>query len=153
MAYLTISQAARQVGLRASAIRYYEEVGILAPAPRAGGQRRYDSAVVHRLAVVRRAQEVGFTLAEIRELFCGFPRSMPVSARWKAMANRKLVELEAKIDQMRSMQELLQNLQNRCACHTVEQCGAGILQRGFRERVAVNSTRRRGGAEESAEKA
>ena len=60
---------------RASAIRYYEQIGILAPARRVSGQRRYDETVLYRLAVVRRAQEAGFTLEEIRRLFFGFSQN------------------------------------------------------------------------------
>lgn len=125
---LTISEVARQVGLRTSAIRYYEEIGILAPARRVSGQRRYDDTVLYRLAVVRRAQEAGFTLDEIRRLFFGFVPSMPISQRWKKIAERKIVELDARIAQIQSMRALLKKLQSCCECETVERCGAGILR-------------------------
>ena len=127
-AQISISQVARQVGLRASAIRYYEEVGILAPARRVSGQRRYDETVLYRLAVVRRAQEAGFTLDEIRRLFFGFSQSTPVSERWKKIAERKLVELDARIEQIQSMRTLLKKLRSCCECETVEKCGEGILK-------------------------
>jgi DNA-binding transcriptional MerR regulator len=125
---LTISEVAREVGLRTSAIRYYEEIGILAPAPRVSGQRRYDDTVLYRLAVVRRAQEAGFTLDEIRQLFFGFVPSTPISQRWKKIAERKMVELDARIEQIQSMRTLLKKLQSCCECETVERCGAGILR-------------------------
>jgi DNA-binding transcriptional MerR regulator len=131
MAQLAISELARQVGLRASTIRYYEQIGLLTPARRVSGQRRYDLSTVHRLAMVRRAQEVGFSLTEIRGLFFGFQQSVPVSARWKALAARKLLELDAKMEKIQMMKELLERIQSRCGCDTVEQCGARILQRGF----------------------
>src|SRR6267378_8375728 len=70
---LAISDVARVFGLRTSAIRYYEQIGILPPPIRKNGQRRYDNSALFRLAVVQRAQESGFTLDEIRELFFGFP--------------------------------------------------------------------------------
>ena len=129
MAQLSISEVARQAGLRASAIRYYEQIGILAPARRVSGQRRYEMAAVHRLAVVRRAQEAGFSLTEIRRLFFGFQPSLPVSERWKSLAARKLVELDEQIEKIRLMKELLQRIQSRCGCETIEQCGAAILRR------------------------
>jgi len=113
--------------LRPSAIRYYEEIGILAPARRVSGQRRYDQTVLYRLAVVRRAQEAGFTLDEIRELFFGFSPSTPVSQRWKKIAERKMLELDARLKQIQSMKSLLRKLQTCCECETVERCGAGIL--------------------------
>ena len=56
MAQWSISEIGRKVGLRASAIRYYEQIGILEPARRVSGQRRYNETVLYRLAVVRRAR-------------------------------------------------------------------------------------------------
>ena len=131
MEQLSISEVARQVGLRASAIRYYEQMKILAPARRVSGQRRYDASVLHQLAVLRRAQQVGFTLDEIRQLFFGFGKSTPISARWRKIAERKLLELDARLKEVQGMQDLLQRLQNCCRCETVEQCGAGILRGGL----------------------
>ena len=128
MPQLSISEVARQVGLRASAIRYYEKLGILTPARRVGGQRRYDMATVHQLAVLRRAQEVGFTLEEVRELFFGLGK---ISTKWKNVAKKKMIELDSRMEQIRTMKELLQRLEDRCQCDTVEQCGAGILRRGI----------------------
>jgi MerR family transcriptional regulator, redox-sensitive transcriptional activator SoxR len=124
----SISEVARQVGLSASAIRYYEQIGILLPPRRVSGQRRYDDTVLYRLAVVRTAQDAGFTLDEIRRLFFGFIQSTPISQRWRKIAERKMVELDAKIEQFQSMKSLLATLQNCCECETVERCGAGILR-------------------------
>jgi MerR family redox-sensitive transcriptional activator SoxR len=126
----SISEIGRRVGLRASAIRYYEEIGILEPARRVSGQRRYDEAVV------RRAQEAGFTLDEIRQLFFGFSPSTPVSQRWKKIAERKMVELDARIEQIQSMRRLLRKLETCCECETVERCGAGILGKPMVTRAA-----------------
>jgi MerR family redox-sensitive transcriptional activator SoxR len=123
---MTISELGRKIGLRASAIRYYEQIGILAPTRRVSGQRRYDETVLYRLAVVRRAQDAGFTLDEIRQLFFGFSPSTPVSARWRKIAQRKMMELDARIEQIESMRTLLKKMQACCKCETVERCGAGI---------------------------
>src|SRR5437660_5066476 len=128
MAKLTISEVARQVGLRPSAIRYYEQRKLLLPPQRVSGQRRYDDAVLYRLAVVRRAQEAGFSLDEIRQLFFGFRPAMPISARWQKLAEGKIAELNARMARIQSMKDLLERLQTRCQCETVDQCGAGILR-------------------------
>lgn len=77
----SISEVATQVGLRPSAIRYYERIGILPPAQRVSGQRRYDNTVLHRLAVIQRARQTGFTLGEVKELFFGFRAGAPPSIR------------------------------------------------------------------------
>jgi len=124
MAQWSISEIGRKAGLRASAIRYYEQIGILEPARRVSGQRRYDDRVLYRLAVVRRAQEAGFSLDEIRQLFFGFSHSTPISQRWKRIAQRKMAELDARMEQIQSMRTLLQKLDTCCECETVERCGS-----------------------------
>jgi MerR family redox-sensitive transcriptional activator SoxR len=128
MAQLTISEVARQVGVRPSAIRYYEQRKVLPPARRVSGQRRYDDTTVYRLAVVRRAQDAGFSLDEVRQLFFGFRESTPISERWRKIAEGKIAELETRMAQIQSMKDLLQSLTTRCRCETVDQCGAGILR-------------------------
>lgn len=131
MAQFTISEVARQIGIRPSAIRYYEQMKILPPTRRISGQRRYDIGAVYQLAVLRRAQEVGFTLDEIRRLFSGFRKSTPISLRWRKIAEAKQIELDAQMSRIQSMKELLGKLQTRCQCDTLAQCGAGILRAGF----------------------
>jgi MerR family redox-sensitive transcriptional activator SoxR len=140
MAQLSISEVARQVGLRPSAIRYYEQMRILSPARRVSGQRRYDVGVVYQLAVLRRAQEVGFSLDEIRQLFFGFGKSTPLSTRWNKIAEKKLAELDARLAKIQTMKDLLHRLQECCRCDTVDQCGAGILRGGF-PRVRAHARR------------
>ena len=131
MPELTISDVARSVGMRPSAIRYYERIKLLPQPKRVRGQRRYDSGTIHQLAVLRRAQQAGFTLDEIARLFSGFKESGPISARWNKIAETKMVELDREISRIQKMKELLRSLQTGCHCDTVNQCGAGILKSGF----------------------
>ncbi len=130
MSQLTISEVARQVGLRSSAIRYYEHLGILPAACRVSGQRRYDRTVLYRLAVVQQARQAGFALDEIRTLFFGFQDGTRAEARWRKLADRKLVELDAISDQISSMQALLKRMKAKCHCKTLEICGRAILESG-----------------------
>ena len=74
---MAISEVARVFGLRTSAIRYYEQIGILPRPMRKNGQRCYDHSALFRVAVVQRARETGFTLEEIRELFFGISARDP----------------------------------------------------------------------------
>src|ERR1022692_3129714 len=131
MLRLTISEVARQVGLQPSAIRYYERVGILVPAQRIGGQRRYDTTVLYRLAVIQRALQTGFTLDEIRELFFGFRDAAPASLRWQKLSRSKLGELEELMGQIKTMRQLLQKMMDCCRCDTLDQCGRGIFRKGL----------------------
>lgn len=127
----TISEVARQIGMQPSAIRYYERIGVLVPAQRVGGQRRYDTTVLHRLAVVQRARQTGFTLEEIRELFFGFRDAAPASQRWQKLSRRKLAELEELMGQIKTMQQLLRKMMDCCRCETLDQCGRGIFGKGL----------------------
>ena|SRR5256885_16149225 len=128
MPELTISEVARRAGLRPSTIRYYEQIGILLPARRMSGQRRYDGAVLRRLAVIQRARQTGFTLDEIRELFFGFAVATPPSKRWQKLSRRKLAELDEAVGRIRTMQNLLRRLEN-CRCDALDECGERLLQR------------------------
>jgi MerR family transcriptional regulator, redox-sensitive transcriptional activator SoxR len=119
---MTIGQVAKEAGLRASAIRFYEKAGLLPRPLRASGQRRYDAGVLARLAVVKRAKDCGFTLEEARQLFNdrGRPRE-----RWERVAMKKVAELDALMQKIAAMKELLEK---RCACSDLDECGRRILE-------------------------
>jgi MerR family redox-sensitive transcriptional activator SoxR len=91
---MTIGQVAKEAGLAASAIRFYEHAGVLPKPMRIGGRRHYDSSVLERLAVLERAKACGFSLAEARQLFYGFRGDTPPSQRWQMLAQRKIAELD-----------------------------------------------------------
>jgi MerR family redox-sensitive transcriptional activator SoxR len=131
MPQLTISEVARQVGLQPSAIRYYEQIGILVPAQRISGQRRYDTTVLYRLAVIQQARQTGFTLDEIRELFFGFRDAAPASQRWQKLSRRKLTELDELTGQIKTMRRLIEKMMDCCHCDTLDQCGRGIFKSGI----------------------
>jgi MerR family redox-sensitive transcriptional activator SoxR len=131
MASLTISQVAKRVGMQTSAIRYYEQIGLLEAAERVGGQRRYDAGVFYRLSIIQRAQQAGFTLKEVHELLTGFVEGTPASKRWKQLSTKKLKELEAKMSEILFMQGLLKDMMDKCTCDTLETCGKGIFQKAL----------------------
>ncbi len=128
MPELTISEVARQVGLQASAIRYYERIGLLPRAPRVSGQRRYDTTALYRLAIIQRARQLGFTLSEIRHLFFGFRDITRPSERWRTLSQRKLAELDDLMDGIKAVRGVLRKLMTKCQCDTLDQCGKGIFQ-------------------------
>jgi MerR family redox-sensitive transcriptional activator SoxR len=118
---LTIGEVARQAGTATSAIRYYEEIGLLPPPARVNGRRRYNRSAIERLYVIERAQQAGFTLGEIRELFFGFAVGTHPNVRWEALTQRKLAEIEEQLRRLQAMQALLREGM-RCGCLTMEQC-------------------------------
>src|SRR5579859_5078946 len=119
---MKIGQLAARAGLGPSAIRYYEKIGLLAPAERAGGQRRYSSDALDRLLLIRFAGEMDFTLAEIKLFLNGFRENTPVSARWRKLTTRKIAELQHRLLFTRRLLNLLQRLQTRCHCVQLHQC-------------------------------
>src|SRR5215210_6906917 len=130
---MSIGQVASRAGVRPSALRYYESVGLLPPPERKNGRRRYDGEVLRevldRLAVVRVAQQAGFTISEIRMLLDGFAEDTPPSERWRVLAQAKLPEVEALVERALGMKELLER-GLRCECLSIDDCaliGKGAL--------------------------
>lgn len=118
---MAIGEVARRAGINASAIRYYEKSGLLENPERVNGRRRYGPEVLELLAVVRVAQQAGFTIAETRTLLHGFSAETPPSERWRQLAAEKLPELETLIERTLAMKSLLeQGL--RCECLSLEDC-------------------------------
>ena len=124
---MTIGQVAKAARLRASAIRFYEKAGLLPKPIRASGQRRYDSSILEVLAVLEHAKSCGFTLEETRQLFNGFRNEPHLSMRWKTLAHKKILELDAMAQRIAVMKGLLVKIQ-ACRCIDVHQCGRGILR-------------------------
>jgi MerR family redox-sensitive transcriptional activator SoxR len=117
----SIGEVAARAGLKRSAIRYYEQIGLLPKAPRMSGRRRYDASVLTRLSIIDLAQRAGFTLAETRTLLHGFAPQAPPSERWQALARDKLAELDALIERATGMKRLLQQ-GLRCGCPSLQEC-------------------------------
>jgi MerR family redox-sensitive transcriptional activator SoxR len=138
MPQLTITEVARPVGLQASAIRYYERIGLLPAAQRVSGQRRYDTTALYRLAIIQWARQLGFTLDEIRRLFFGFRNVTRASERWQTLSRKKLAELDGLMDGIKTVRRLLKKMMQNCRCDTLEQCGKGIFRRGYPD-VGVKS--------------
>jgi MerR family redox-sensitive transcriptional activator SoxR len=138
MPQLAISEVAQQVGLQASAIRYYERIGLLPPAQRVSGQRRYDTSALYRLAIIQWARRLGFTLDEIRQLFLGFRNVTRAPQRWQTLSRKKLAELDGLMDGIKTVRRLLKKMMQNCRCDTLEQCGKGIFRSGSAD-VVVKS--------------
>ena len=120
---MQIGELARRAGIQASAVRYYESIGLLAPASRVRGRRVFDQDALERLAVIGFAKQLGFTLTEVRELFGGFRVD-----RWRPLAVRKLSELDAMSSRIQIMRTLLQKVV-RCGCVDVESCGRTLMSK------------------------
>jgi MerR family redox-sensitive transcriptional activator SoxR len=103
----TIGEVARQVGIRPSALRYYERIGLV-PAPhRVNGQRRYDEETIRHIRFVLLAQRAGYTIAEQQRLLWGFDEQVPPATRWRALASAKLAELNEVIARAEAIKRVI----------------------------------------------
>ncbi len=123
---MTIGEVAERAELAASTLRYYESAGLLRPPARSNGRRRYGEDVFRRLTAIKVAREAGFTIAEVRTLLGSVEEGEPISARWRELAQQKLVEVEALMERARGMKRLLEEGLN-CGCVSFDDCG--LLQR------------------------
>jgi MerR family redox-sensitive transcriptional activator SoxR len=123
MEQMTIGELAARAGIATSAVRYYERVGVLEPARRVRGKRRYDPDVLTRLALVRMAQEAGFTIEEIRTLVSEFPEGTPPGERWQELARRKVPEVNGLIARLKTVRQVLEE-SLQCDCLTLDACAA-----------------------------
>ena len=111
---MNIGQAARASGVSAKMIRYYEEIGLIPPAPRTGsGYRTYGAREVHLLRFVRRARDLGFPVEAIRELLGLWQDRGRHSADVKRLALAQVEELRARI---RALEEMAGTLETLAAC-------------------------------------
>ena len=111
-----IGTLAKRAGVSIDTVRYYEKSGLLAPESRlASGYRRYSDEQVSRLRFIRKAQELGFTLKDIRELL-GISKQKDV-AKVKCAAEKKLADVEARLVALTRMRDGLASLVATCPGH------------------------------------
>src|SRR5829696_7408500 len=103
--FLSIGELATRTGTAASALRYYEQLGLVRPLRRESGRRLYAPSAVQLVGVVSLLQEVGFTLREVRRLLDS-PSSAPV---WRELATRKLGDVDRQIGKARAAREAIEH--------------------------------------------
>jgi Hg(II)-responsive transcriptional regulator len=115
MSTMTIGQVAKQAAIGVETVRFYERQGLLEPPPRrASGYREYTREAVDRLRFIRRAKELGFTLAEIKDLLQLHvdPGCSCADVRTRAMA--KIMNIEGRIRTLQRMKRVLTKLVSDC---------------------------------------
>jgi MerR family redox-sensitive transcriptional activator SoxR len=127
---MTIGEVAYRAGLAPSAIRYYEQAGLLPVPRRESRRRRYDDDIIGYLAIIRIARDGGLSVKETRE-WMRAPDGTP-SARWQALAIRKRQEIEALEARIGAMKIAL-DTNFRCACPTLEDCARAMSGRSSRK--------------------
>jgi MerR family redox-sensitive transcriptional activator SoxR len=116
---MRIGEVARRAGVRVSRIRYYEEIGLLPPAERVAGQRRYDESVLWRLGIIGVAQRAGLSLDEIRALLAR--DDDPLAVPLRELARRRLPEIDAAIRDARRVRRWYEQAAD-CRCRSIDEC-------------------------------
>lgn len=119
---LTVGQLAARSGVAASALRYYEDRGLLAPERDASGYRRYPRAALRRVAFIVFAQRVGLSLAEIAQALAGLPDGrVPSKADWEPLAATWTARIDAEIESLRRLRDGLTTCIG-CGCLSLDRC-------------------------------
>ena len=118
---LSIGAVAEMTGKRPSSIRYYEQIGLLPPAPRASGRRVYGPDTVRTLAVIETGQRAGLTLDEIRALLSATPDDQAAIERFRQLAVRKLPQVKELLERTEIVRDWLEAA-TRCECPSLDEC-------------------------------
>ncbi len=112
---MNIGEVAAQSGLPSKTIRYYEDVGLIRPAPRGeNGYRAYAPSDVHVLKFVQRARSLGFSVKDCQQLLALWRDPHRSSADVKALAGRRIAEIDRKMAELASMRATLTELAEHC---------------------------------------
>ncbi len=147
---LTVGEIAQRSGFAASAIRFYENAGLISASRTSGGQRRFERNTLRRLAFIRAARNVGLTLDEVAVALAKLPDGRtPTRTDWSRLSKDWRARLD---DQIAGLTALRDNLDSciGCGCLSLKRCaiynpadaaadsgpGAVYLPRSLRRRVA-----------------
>lgn len=129
MALFRIGEVARRARLKPSAIRYYEDEGLI-PAPmRRSGRRVFGEDIFDHLALIAACQAGGFSLIEIRQLKDQLQGSVSPGPQLRALASKKHEELDRATARLREMKSVL-GLLEHCSCPTLAHCGGAARRMG-----------------------
>ncbi|HEY7885926.1 MAG TPA: redox-sensitive transcriptional activator SoxR [Cellvibrionaceae bacterium] len=119
---LTVGQVAKRAGVAASALRFYESRGLIESWRNDGGQRRYPREVLRRVSVIKTAQRLGITLADIADALAKLPKSRtPTPADWQQLSRHWQQHLDKRIEHLLLLRDQLEGCIG-CGCLSMEIC-------------------------------
>jgi MerR family transcriptional regulator, redox-sensitive transcriptional activator SoxR len=119
---LTVTDVARRSGFAASALRYYEDQGLIEATRSTGGRRRYQRSVLRQLAFIRAASNIGLTLGEIREELDRLPRGRtPTKNDWHRISRHWRARLDEQIAALARLRDGLESCIG-CGCLSLKHC-------------------------------
>ena len=132
---LTVTDVSRRSGYAASALRFYEDQGLIDATRSHGGRRRYERSVLRRLAFIRAASNIGLPLAEIREELDRLPRGRtPTKADWQRISRHWRTRIDEQIGALERLRDGLDSCIG-CGCLSLKHCGIANTQ----DRAAASS--------------
>ncbi|KCZ92427.1 redox-sensitive transcriptional activator SoxR [Hyphomonas johnsonii] len=151
---IPIGQLAARTGVSVSAIRFYEDKGLIRAMRNAGGQRRFLRSDVRRLSFVMIAQQIGFSVAEIADLLADLPQERtPTKADWTKISARFRERLDAQIERLQLTRDRLDGCIG-CGCLSLSNCALyNPEDRAARLGPGPRYVMERGAAAKAAEKA
>lgn len=112
---MNIGEASHQSGVPPKTIRYYEDIGLIQPAARhANNYRDYDDMGIQTLQFLKRARSLGFSIEDCRDLLSLYQDRHRSSANVKAVAKRRVVDIDRKIAELEAMRSTLNRLIREC---------------------------------------
>jgi DNA-binding transcriptional MerR regulator len=118
-----IGRLAEATGVKVPTIRFYEQIGLLPPAPRTdGGQRRYDANAIARVTFIRHARDLGFDVDEVRELLRLTDKPDASCKTVDAIARHQVERIEAKMKRLRAMRRELVAVIESCRGPRIRDC-------------------------------
>ncbi|MFC3025266.1 redox-sensitive transcriptional activator SoxR [Vibrio zhugei] len=134
---MSVGEVAKRTGVSVATLHFYEEKGLIFSTRNAGNQRRYQRAILRRIAVIKAAQQVGLTLQEIVQALEILPKhKAPTAEQWQTLSQAWHTLLENRITSLKMMQNQLGSC-IQCGCLSLEHCALynpedkhGIYQSG-----------------------
>ena len=121
-ALLSVGEVARRAGVAVSALHYYEREGLIRSLRSGGNQRRFPRGVLRRVAVIKVAQSLGLSLAEISAAFSTLPDDRPPSVHdWRRLSQSWRADLDRRIMQLQGLRDRLDGCIG-CGCLSMEDC-------------------------------
>ena len=121
-ARLSVGEVAARSGVSVAALRYYEDLGLIASSRAPSGHRRYERPVLRRLAVIAAGQRVGLSLAQIRTAFGDLPTDgAPTRADWSRLSAGWRAHIDARIRELEVLREDLDGCTG-CGCLSLDRC-------------------------------
>mgnify|MGYP000917560909 CR=1 FL=1 len=111
---MNVQSAAAASGLPAKTIRYYDEIGLVTPDRRANGYRDYNDRAVQKLAFLKRARQLGFSIDDCRQLLSLYEDKQRASKDVRTLAQQHLAEIDARLSELHELRATLADLVDAC---------------------------------------